>query len=308
MAQRVAKRDEGLFDVSKPNWSNQRTHPLEIMCLGLSRTGTTCEYLCGRILRYQKSKLTGIFKIAMLEALSILGFGTSYNTREALKRSHMDFLSEGFRRKYEGGPQFGLEQFESLWGDYRTILGEPTITFAAEVIELYPDAKVILTVRKNEDAWLRSISDTMWYNNLKLLSKLLPYVDPAFANMRKFVKLYWKYLFWDDVPKHGIRVYREHNAMVQRLAEGRVLVYNMEDEGWGPLCRFLDKPVPEVEFPHTNKTADHRFLFDKARISALKGFVKRMMVNGVLPALILCVFLVRRRWLFSLIAGRRGRS
>lgn len=26
-------------------------------------------------------------------------------------------------------------------------------------------------------------------------------------------------------------------------------------DGWGPLCKFLGKPVPETEFPHKNKGA-----------------------------------------------------
>jgi hypothetical protein len=98
----------------------------------------------------------------MLEALSILGFGTSYNTREVMRRQHTEFLVEGLRRKYEGGRPFGREQFESLWGDYRTISGEPAYIFAEEAIALYPEAKVILTVRESEESWLRSVVDTMW--------------------------------------------------------------------------------------------------------------------------------------------------
>ena len=27
-------------------------------------------------------------------------------------------------------------------------------------------------------------------------------------------------------------------------------------EGWEPLCRFLNKPVPETPFPNTNKKSD----------------------------------------------------
>lgn len=25
-------------------------------------------------------------------------------------------------------------------------------------------------------------------------------------------------------------------------------------DGWEPLCKFLDKPIPDVEFPHANTT------------------------------------------------------
>ena len=31
-----------------------------------------------------------------------------------------------------------------------------------------------------------------------------------------------------------------------------MLEYNVK-EGWGPLCKFLDVPVPDIHFPHKNK-------------------------------------------------------
>jgi Sulfotransferase domain len=32
----------------------------------------------------------------------------------------------------------------------------------------------------------------------------------------------------------------------------RLLVFEVRD-GWGPLCRFLDRPVPPGPFPHLNE-------------------------------------------------------
>lgn len=37
--------------------------------------------------------------------------------------------------------------------------------------------------------------------------------------------------------------------------EEQLLVYNVK-EGWGPLCEFLDQPIPDVSFPFLNKDAD----------------------------------------------------
>ena len=31
-------------------------------------------------------------------------------------------------------------------------------------------------------------------------------------------------------------------------------MYNVK-EGWGPLCKFLEKEIPDVPFPHKNKQA-----------------------------------------------------
>ena len=231
----------------------------------------------------------------MLEALSVLGYGTSYNSREMLRRGHTEYCAELFRKKHESGWTPEIEQLESLWGDYRTISGEPAYMFAKENIELYPDTKVILTIRDDEQRWLRSVEDTMWYGNQLLITRFLKYVSNIHQTMATLTEPYWKYLFWNNVPDHGIRLYREHNAMVQRLAAGRVLVFNTKD-GWEPLCTFLGKEVPSTAFPHVNKTDEHRYLFNAARKNALMAFAKRLMMKGLLPSVIIGLVLLRKRW------------
>ncbi len=39
--------------------------------------------------------------------------------------------------------------------------------------------------------------------------------------------------------------------MKARVPAGQLLVYKVGD-GWDPLCRFLDRPVPDTPFPRTN--------------------------------------------------------
>nr|XP_009860038.1 uncharacterized protein LOC104266153 isoform X2 [Ciona intestinalis] len=49
--------------------------------------------------------------------------------------------------------------------------------------------------------------------------------------------------------------YRRHNANVmQNAPKDQLLVFNIKD-GWDPLCKFLDQPVPGTPFPHKNKKA-----------------------------------------------------
>jgi hypothetical protein len=48
-------------------------------------------------------------------------------------------------------------------------------------------------------------------------------------------------------------VYRKHYADIRRtIPKERVLEYEL-GSGWGPLCKFLDKDVPDVPFPHLNE-------------------------------------------------------
>jgi hypothetical protein len=114
--------------------------------------------------------------------------------------------------------------------------------------------------------------------------------------LRNMQRVFWKYIFWDDLPTHGIRVYREHNAMVQRLAAGRVLTYNTK-EGWEPLCKFLDVSVPEIEFPHVNKTAEHRALFGTARKKVALSLLKRVLSTSLLSIVAVWILhRLRKQW------------
>ena len=48
-------------------------------------------------------------------------------------------------------------------------------------------------------------------------------------------------------------VYHAHiQAVKDYVPSDRLLVFEVK-QGWGPLCEFLGKPVPEGAFPHANK-------------------------------------------------------
>lgn len=117
---------------------------------------------------------------ALLEAFQTLGYGTIYNSRETLRRHQETFCNAGLDAKYtNSGPKFELEQFESLFGEYRVISGEFVCAYASELIDAYPNAKVILSIRNDEEKWLRSLMETMWYNNTIWATKFLQWTDPT---------------------------------------------------------------------------------------------------------------------------------
>ena len=54
---------------------------------------------------------------------------------------------------------------------------------------------------------------------------------------------------------HAIEVFKRHNQAVRDAIEpARLLEFDVR-EGWAPLCRFLDVPVPDAPFPRLNDTA-----------------------------------------------------
>ena len=67
---------------------------------------------------------------------------------------------------------------------------------------------------------------------------------------------------------HLISRFNQHiEEVTATIAPERLLVFEAK-QGWGPLCEFLEVPVPDGEFPHVNDTADTQEL------------IRRIMENG----------------------------
>ena len=79
-----------------------------------------------------------------------------------------------------------------------------------------------------------------------------------------------------------IERYEKHNRDVDEYFRNRpddLLVLDISRHGWTELCSFLDKPVPNVRFPHVNKGS--RLTKEGRR---LRSFWKRN-VNKIMRAL-----------------------
>jgi hypothetical protein len=106
----------------------------------------------------------------------------------------------------------------------------------------YPDARFVLTTRRDEATWLESLTHHVARHGLT-----------AF-NYRKHI-----YGVDDPVahPQRFFEVYRAHNAAVRAFfAEDpdRLLEVCWEDgHGWEHLCSFLGLPVPNAPLPHMNR-------------------------------------------------------
>lgn len=84
------------------------------------------------------------------------------------------------------------------------------------------------------------------------------------------------------------QAYRDHYALVRRVTpKSRLLEYQLGD-GWGPLCEFLGKPVPDVPFPRVN---DSEALQELLTIIIKRGLYDsfRRVVKFVLPLALLAL-------------------
>ena len=65
------------------------------------------------------------------------------------------------------------------------------------------------------------------------------------------------------------QAYRKHNSYVQsRVPAEDLLVWKVKD-GWEPLCKFLNCPIPEGPIPHDNRTGDTKFIEGLVRVHNL---------------------------------------
>lgn len=47
---------------------------------------------------------------------------------------------------------------------------------------------------------------------------------------------------------------KKYFSYIQHAPKDKLLIWKLGD-GWGPICEFLNLPVPETPFPHNNKKA-----------------------------------------------------
>ena len=126
-----------------------------------------------------------------------------------------------------------------------------------ELIAAYPEAKVIVSER-DADKWYASCQATiMAIPKLALLPLML--LDTAFfAQWTPIMHANDTGTFGPAGMRdaqHAKDVYRRLHREVRALVpRERRLEFQLKD-GWGPLCEFLGKKVPEGEaFPHVNDT------------------------------------------------------
>ncbi|KAF2171715.1 hypothetical protein M409DRAFT_50373 [Zasmidium cellare ATCC 36951] len=236
---------------------------VEVLVLGLSRTGTT----------------------SMSHALPKLGY-KSYHMSEACinaRKGHGSLImwNEAITAKYGPSPSspssstttktlhpYGPAEFAKLLHTYTATADAPTVLFAPELMAAYPNAKLILTTQpRGVDAWLRSVRNSYYrVANWVVLEKILMPYDKAFT--QPYVTLLRRIMeIWcgnepfavardfDAMQDRLRRTYLEHNAeiLAAAKAQGREVLEFDPRKGWEPLCGFLGKQVPEGRYPHVNE-------------------------------------------------------
>ncbi|KAI9723164.1 MAG: hypothetical protein M1828_004267 [Chrysothrix sp. TS-e1954] len=168
--------------------------------------------------------------------------------------------------KYENlGSPFQKSDWDALLGHCMAVTDTPCTVFWRELVDLYPDAKVILTLRDTPEQWHRSAIETMMHvfdgvypRHPTLLQRVFKLFGPPPTEVDRMHELLLKHYMYKDLHTNGVQFYKEHAEEVQRVVpKERLLVMNVK-EGWDPLCRFLGVEKPGWEFPRVNDTGSFR--------------------------------------------------
>lgn len=180
-------------------------------------------------------------------ALEKLGFTGCYHMAELFQ--HPEHLST-----WEQAMRGERVDWSGIFEGYRAAVDWPACAYWQDYYHLYPNAKVILSVR-DADQWYDSVMKTIYPGSIGALAS-----DDA--HTRRWAawgnELIWEGTFDGKIEDraHAIAVYGAHNAQAQRLCDpSRLLVFEAS-QGWAPLCEFLGKPIPEEPYPRTNTTEE----------------------------------------------------
>lgn len=196
---------------------------------------------------------TGTMSLKM--ALEQIGFGKCYHMYELIQQPD-DII---YFEKAQKGEQVN---WDTLFEGYQSAVDMPIILFYKELINKYPDAKIIHTTRDPE-SWYTSFKSTILWavkpsagRIIKMLISL-----PFSKNKRKFFRVIRfngemiTKLFGKDISKENvIKIYNDYNTeALNFLPKDRLLIYDIKT-GWEPLCNFLNMAIPSTEFPKVNTT------------------------------------------------------
>ena len=148
---------------------------------------------------------------------------------------------------------------------FQSTVDWPGSFFYRELIEFYPDAKVLLSVR-DADGWERSMRETIWgvlYGDMltRKLSDARAEVDSQWRGYIDLMREMWRRSGLIDAgaetdSESMKRAMERFNEEVQQTVPAdRLLVWSASD-GWDPLCEFLEIPAPDTPFPHLNDSKE----------------------------------------------------
>ena len=203
-----------------------RSRPMEVLALGLPRTGTA----------------------SMALALTHLGYAHVAHGMDLLDNSAWSarWLSAVNAKFFSFGKPFSRADWDELLGHCAAVTDMPCAAFWSELVQAYPEAKVVL-VQREEGRWAESFNEgvveSMFSPSGTFVRK---YVEPLLGSKTGEMSMRILQGWLGAQTEEGIKanakdMCRRHYAEIRpKVPAQRMLEFWLE-EGWEPLCAFLDK-------------------------------------------------------------------
>jgi len=194
-------------------------------------------------------------------ALEHLGFAPCYHMRNVL--GDLENELPKWRAVEDGNPDW-----DDIFGDAQSTVDWPSARHYAQLMDVYPDAKVLLSERDGP-GWVRSMRETVW--GVFFGDSVLHHVSDARAvldpHWRGFIDL-MNGMNWDDETgalagdtqsdEGLIAIMNRWNEEVKSTVPADRLLVWWPTDGWEPLCEFLEVDAPDEPLPHLNDTASFK--------------------------------------------------
>lgn len=160
-----------------------------------------------------------------------------------------------------------------LHGGFAAAVDFPSVAFADDLMDLYPDAAVVLNGRRGgAAAWHASFAEGLRFFDswgFRAATCLVRSDRAMMRMMRATDALYrerWGLTFRDEA------LYDRHCEWVRDEARrrGRRVLEFVAEDGWAPLCEFLGAEVPDVPYPRMN---DQRTMKTVKRFIIARGLL-----------------------------------
>jgi len=223
----------------KLSTKEERIRNFSVVGAGLGRTGTA----------------------SLKMALEILGFGPCYHMIEVIRHEQQYiWKSIGDIKAQNKEVEWDRVFSGSSIPAYCSVVDFPACCYYRELMDYYPNSKVILTVR-DPDRWYDSFYET--------ISKISPTHPEYNCLLGCFMWTSPASYIWDwnecdegrrffgrdalSKKENTVRAFVEWEEEVkENVPKERLLVFKVS-MGWEPLCEFLEVPIPDMPFPCTNK-------------------------------------------------------
>lgn len=199
---------------------------LAVIGAGLGRTGT----------------------LSLKHALEQLGFAPCYHMVEVLFSPQREVRIAQWNAITSGA----TPDWDAVFAGFRATVDWPACNYYAELLARWPDAKVVLTQRRDAGQWFDSAQSTI--------------LSPGLGHGDFVTRLFHDKLGPDLHDRAaGIAAYERHNAAVRAHVPAARLLEFAPDDGWQPLCAFLGVAVPDTPYPRVNSTADFKAMIAAQR-------------------------------------------